>query len=146
MPTAAKLVAAFAFAALSLLIATLYIPQLPKGTQLGYFRQITAAIGLLCGWWIMGNMVGRGYRAAAESGLRTSVTIVFWALLGFSIYIMIDRSMRMMYDGPMEAVLGVFQLMIEYGKKMLVPDVMIAVLFGGILAGQLTEWVGKRAR
>ena len=144
MPTAAKIIGAVTFAALALLLATLYIPQLPKGTELGYFREITAAIGLFCGWWVMGNQVGLGYRAAAEAGLRTALIIVFWALLGFSIYIMVDRSMKMMYDGPMEAVLGVFQLMFEYGRKLLVLEVIVTALFGGILAGQITEWVGKR--
>ena len=146
MPTAAKLAASVAFALIALLIAQLYIPQLPKGTQLGYFRPITAAIGAAVGWFVMGPLAGRGYRAAAESGIRTSVTVVFWALLGFSIYIMVDRSMKMMYDGPMEAVLGVFQLMFEYGKKMLVPSVIGAVIIGGMLGGQFTEWTGRRWR
>ena len=144
MPTAAKIIGAVLFAALTLLLATLYIPQLPKGTQLGYFRQITAGIGFFCGWLVMGSQVGYGYRAAAEAGLRTSLIIVFWALLGFSIYIMVDRSMKMMYDGPMEAVLGVFQLMFEYGKKLVVVELIVTAVFGGILAGQATEWVGKR--
>ena len=144
MPTAAKITGAVTFAALALLLATLYIPQLPKGTELGYFREITAAIGFVVGWLVMGPLAGRGYRAAVETGMRTSITVVCWALLGFSIYIMVDRSMKMMYDGPMEAVLGVFQLMFEYGRKLLVLEVIVTALFGGILAGQITEWVGKR--
>ena len=146
MPTAAKIIGAVTFAALALLLATLYIPQLPEGTQLGRFREITAAIGFVVGWLVMGPLAGRGYRAAVETGMRTSITVVFWALLGFSIYIMVDRSMKMMYDGPMEAVLGVFQLMIEYGRKMLVPAVIGAVILGGIVAGLFTEWTGKRWR
>ena len=52
--------------------------------------------------------------------------------------------MKMMYDGPMEAVLGVFQLMFEYGKKLVVVELIVTAVFGGILAGQATEWVGKR--
>jgi hypothetical protein len=146
MPTAAKLAAAVAFAFVALLTAQLYIPQLPKGTQLGYFRPITTAIGFAVGWFVMGPLAGRGYRAAAETGIRSSATVVFWALFGFSIYIMVDRSMKMMYDGPMEAVLGVFQLMFEYGKKMLVPEVIASVLIGGLLGGYFTEWAGKRWR
>ena len=78
--------------------------------------------------------------------MRTALTVVLWALLGFSIYLMVDRSMKMMYDGPMEAVLGTFQLMFEYGKKMLVPEVIGAVLVGGVLGGWCAEWAGKRWR
>jgi hypothetical protein len=146
MPTAAKLAAAVAFALVALITAQLYIPQLPEGTKLGHFREITAAIGFVVGWMVAGPLAGRGYRAAAETGVRTAITVVFWALLGFSIYLMIDRSMKMMYDGPMEAVLGVFQLMLEYGRKMMVPEVIGAVLLGGVLGGQFTEWAGKRWR
>lgn len=146
MPTAAKLAAAVAFALVALITAQLYIPQLPEGTKLGHFREITAAIGFVVGWMVAGPLAGRGYRAAAETGVRTAITVVFWALLGFSIYLMIDRSMKMMYDGPMEAVLGVFQLMFEYGRKMMVPEVIGAVLLGGVLGGQFTEWAGKRWR
>ena len=146
MPTAAKLAAAVAFALVALLTAQLYIPYLPEGMQLGWFRPITAAIGFVVGWRVMGGLAGRGYRAAAESGVRTALTVVFWALLGFSIYLMVDRSMKMMYDGPMEAVLGTFQLMFEYGKKMLVPEVIGAVLVGGVLGGWCAEWAGKRWR
>lgn len=146
MPTAAKLAAAVAFALVAVITAQLYIPYLPEGTQLGWFRPITGIIGFVVGWMVMGGLAGHGYRAAAESGIRTALTVVFWALLGFSIYLMVDRSMKMMYDGPMEAVLGTFQLMFEYGKKMLVPEVIGAVLIGGVLGGWFAEWAGKRWR
>ena len=70
--------------------------------------------------------------------------LVFWALLAFSLYFMLRKSMRMMYDGPMEAVLGVFQLMFDYGKMLLVPDMLGVILMGGIVAGLVCEWAGKR--
>ena len=49
MPTAAKLAAAVAFALVALLTAQLFIPYLPEGMQLGWFRPITAAIGFVVG-------------------------------------------------------------------------------------------------
>ncbi|WP_054005056.1 TrgA family protein [Cypionkella psychrotolerans] len=144
MPTASKLVAAVAYALLGFLAAQTFVKYLPEGTPLGYFREITAAIGFITGWLVMGKLTRKGYREAINAGLVTALLLVFWALLAFSLYFMIKKSMRMMYDGPMEAVLGVFQLMFDYGKMLLVPDMLGVILVGGIVAGLITEWAGKR--
>lgn len=144
MPTASKLVAAVAYALLGFLAAQTFVKYLPDGTPLGYFREITAAIGFIVGWLVMGKLTRKGYREAINSGLVTAMLLVFWALLAFSLYFMLRKSMRMMYDGPMEAVLGVFQLMFDYGKMLLVPDMLGVILMGGIVAGLVCEWAGKR--
>lgn len=144
MPTASKLVAAVAYALLGFLAALTFVKYLPDGTPLGYFREITAAIGFIVGWLVMGKLTRKGYREAINSGLVTALLLVFWALLAFSLYFMLRKSMRMMYDGPMEAVLGVFQLMFDYGKMLLVPDMLGVILMGGIVAGLVCEWAGKR--
>ena len=144
MPTASKLAAAVAFALLGLLAAQTFIKYLPEGTPLGYFREITAAIGFIVGWLWMGKLTRKGYREAINSGMVTALILVFWALLVFSLYFMLKKSTRMMYDGPMEAVLGVFQLMFDYGKMLLVPDMLGVIFVGGMVAGLVTEWAGKR--
>lgn len=144
MPTASKLVAAVAYALLGFIAAQTFIKYLPEGTPLGYFREITAAIGFIVGWLVMGKLTRKGYREAINSGLVTALILVFWAVLAFSLYFMLRKSMRMMYDGPMEAVLGVFQLMFDYGKMLVAPDMLGVILIGGILAGAVTEWAGKR--
>lgn len=144
MPTAAKLVAAVVFAVVAFFAAQAMIPNLPEGTQIGYLREICALLGLIVGWMVMGGLVGKGYVEAAGFGIRTSVTILFWATLGFSIYEMILRSTHMMYDGPMEALLGVFDLMIYYGKMMGDPTFLGTLLVGGIIGGLLAEAAGRR--
>ena len=144
MPTASKFVAALAFALLGFIAAQTFVKYMPEGTPLGYFREMTAAIGLITGWLVMGKLTRKGYREAINSGLMTALILVFWALLAFSLYFMLKKSMRMMYDGPMEAVLGAFQLMFDYGKMLLVPDMLGVMVVGGIVAGLVTEWAGKR--
>ena len=144
MPTASKLVAAVVFALLGFIAAQTFVKYLPEGTPVGNFREITAATGFIVGWLVMGKLTRKGYREAINSGLVTALMLVFWALLGFSLYFMLKKSMRMMYDGPMEAVLGVFQLMFDYGKMLLVPDMIGVILLGGVIAGIVTEWAGKR--
>lgn len=144
MPTASKLVAAACFALLGFIAAQAFIGHLPEGTVVGFFREFTAVIGFAVGWFVMGNLTRQGYGPAIGSGVRTSLTMVFWALLVFSIYLMIKKSMRMMYDGPMEAVVGVFSVMLDHGKLLLAPDMAIILLGGGAMAGVLAEWAGRR--
>jgi len=144
MPTAAKLVAAVMFAAVGFLAAQAFVPSLPEGTQIGFLREICAVLGLIIGWLVMGRLVGKGYVEAVGFGIRTSVTVLFWAVLGFSIYEMILRSTKMMYDGPMEALLGVFDLVIYYGKMMGSPEFIATLLIGGVLGGIAAEWAGRR--
>lgn len=144
MPTAAKLISAVAFAIVALIAATAFVTHMPEGSRIGLFPEITAGIGFAVGWLVMGGLVGQGYGEAAGSGLRTSVTLVFFTLLGFAIYLMVQKSYKMVYDGPMEAVLGVFEIMLEYGQMMLVPDVLGVLAVGGVLGGLAAEWAGRR--
>lgn len=144
MPTASKMFSAVFFALLAALAAHFFIPVLPEGTQTKLFRELSAVIGFFCGWFIMGRSTGRGMVEAINRGLVTSVAVLFWCLLAFSIYFMIRKSTRMMYDGPMEAVLGVLELMLEYGALLKHPVTPVVLAGGGALGGMLAEAVGRR--
>ena len=144
MPTAAKLVAAVLFALLAAAGAVLYIPLLPEGTQTGWLIPGGAGLGLICGWLVMGANVGRSYGEAVATGLRTIVTTVFFAVLLFAIYVMIMRSMHMLYKGPLEALLAVFAIMLEYGKRMVDRTFIGTLALGGAIGGVIAEFVGRR--
>ena len=146
MPTAAKLTAAVIFAILGFFAVQLYLPHLPQELPVGLLRESAAVLGIIIGWRVMGRLAGRGYTEAVGSGIRTSVALVFWALLLFAIQLMIKRAFKMMYEGPMEAVIGVFSLMLEYGRALWAADVLALLLLGGALGGIVTEWAGKRWR
>ena len=145
MPTASKIAAAICFAIFGAIAALVVEPAFPEGMQFGYFVPITAFIGLLNGWMVMGRLTGHGYRDGMGSGVRTAITIVVWALLVFAIYEMVKRSTNVnRYDGPMEAVVAAFGLMLDYGKVLLTPKILGTFLIGGLIGGAITEWAGKR--
>jgi hypothetical protein len=147
MPTAAKLFAAFAFAAVAFFAAEVFKPHMPAGTQFGYFSIVSALIGLICGWRIMGPEAGKGNWMAVNSGLKTAVCTVLLALLVFSTYEMLNLAFRPAYKGPMEAVVGIFDLAVEYFTTIaLAWDVLIVLLVGGGLAGLMSEWASRRWR
>lgn len=146
MPTAAKLAATLLFALTAYLTAVFFKPAMPEGTQWGYFLEISTGIGAICGWIVMGNTVGRGTTDAIGTGVKTSVVVAFWAVLIFAIIAMVKASYKRHYDGPMEAVLGTFSFMLDYGKLMASPEVIGTLFIGGVLGGILTEWVSARWR
>jgi hypothetical protein len=144
MPTGAKLVAAVCFAIVGWLAAEAYIPQLPADTRTGYFREIMAVLGFVLGWMTLGPNVGRGYGDAASIGMRTSFLLVFWGLLGMSIYFMVRRSTRMIYDNAGDAALDVPMLMLQYAGLMGSVPLIAVLAVGGAIGGVLTEFAGRR--
>ena len=146
MPTAAKMFAAVAFALVGWFAASAYIPLLPEGTSTGFFREITAALGFFIGWFTLGSSMGRGYREAISLGLRTSLLLLAWALVGFSVYRMILRSTKMTYHDAGEAILDVPMLMLGYGKVMGSAPFITILVVGGILGGLAAEFAAKRWR
>jgi hypothetical protein len=146
MPTAAKLAAMLAFAAIGFLAAEAYKPGFETPPAWGLFSPIVALIGAGCGWFVMGGLVGRGYMRSAGSGVRTSATMVFWAILGFSTYQMIIQSTRMMYGGVFEAIEGTFDLMLRNGGILLRVEPIAVLMLGGMLGGMLAEWANRRWR
>lgn len=144
MPTAAKLVAAVFLAAVMFVATVNYIPGLPEGTQVGRIREIAAGIGLLSGWFVLGRAPGKTASEAVSAGIKGALIACFWVLVVAAGYQMIRRSMRMMYDGVMEAVLGVFEQMIELGAPLFVPGVLGVLLAGGALAGLAARMAQRR--
>lgn len=144
MPTAAKLLAALAFACVAFFASEVFKPLLPEGTRTGNLSLINAGLGFIVGWLVMGKLAGKGYYRSIGSGFRTSATLLFFVLLAWSIWIMLVNSTRMRYDNAMEAIVAVFGLIYEYGAIFVVDPQSLVVLFvGGIAGGLLAEWAAQ---
>ena len=148
MPTAAKLVAALWFAALGWLAANAHVPALGENASVGWFRELTGLLGLLVGWRVMGNLAGGGYVDAIGSGLRSSVTLAVLALLLFSAYLMVMKSMGSNAYGadPMVAVLDVFRILLDQARRMATVGVLGVLGLGGVAGGVVTEWAKRHWR
>jgi len=147
MPTGAKAMAAITFAVVSWIVANMYAQDMPEAGSVGLFRELTAGLGAIIGWRVMGNSVGKGYVKSIGSGWKTMIVLVFFALLLFAIYQMLLLSVKMRYDGPQEAILDVFQRMLDRGLPLVQNvQVMVAMLVGGAIAGMLTENASRRWR
>jgi hypothetical protein len=144
MPTAPKLIAALLFAALAFFVSDLVKPQLPEGTQFGLFAPINAAVGALMGWRISGARAGHSIRASLGYGLTTTTITVFWCLFIWAGYLMVEASMRLRYDGPMDALQDMGVMMVEFAGAMATPSILGSLLVGSLFFGWLTEQVARR--
>ncbi|SLN42055.1 hypothetical protein AQS8620_01663 [Aquimixticola soesokkakensis] len=139
MPTASKLVAALWFAGLAWFSSQLVKPYMPEGTGFGWFCEVCAGIGFLIGWVFLGKRAGDTMRAALGYGLTASLLTTAWALFLFSGREMILRALARRYDGPMEAIIATFELVKDYAIVMAKPDVLGALIVGGLIGGWLVE-------
>lgn len=144
MPTAAKLVAAIAFAALAWFLSDLVKPLLPEGTQVGLLSPINAFFGLIMGWRIMGKNAGKGLFPSSGYGLTTLVATVFWCLLIWGGYEMIVRATRLRYDGPVEALQDMITLMLEYGQLAATNTILGTAVLGCLFCAWLAELSARR--
>ena len=143
MPTAPKLVAALLFAVLGWAAGRALVPALPEGMSAGNLPIAAIPLGFFAGWFVVGPGAGRGWQFGAAAGLRGSAAIFLWALILVSILKMLERSMRRMYDDPMQAILGVFALIVEYGAIAMTWPVIIILVLGGVCAGLVVETAGR---
>jgi hypothetical protein len=146
MPTGAKAMAAVNFAVVGWMMANAYVPNMPEAATVGYFRELTGLLGAIIGWRVMGRSVGKGYVGAIGSGWKTVLVLVFFALLLFGIYEMLMQSVKMRYDGPFEAIIDVFKMMLERSEPLLSLGVVLVAAIGGGIAGILTENANRRWR
>ncbi|MEY4984775.1 MAG: hypothetical protein RIR62_3041 [Pseudomonadota bacterium] len=148
MPTAAKLVGAVLFGLLGAGLA-LYLPAiLPESMPYGALLPVSAAVAALCGWMIAGAAAGRGrsYAEGAATGARTAVTAAFAVLFVFSVEQMLALAFRRLYDGPVEAVIGIFEQMVKLAPLLIDAGFIALLVIGGMVAGALTEGAGRRWR
>jgi hypothetical protein len=144
MPTGAKLMAAISFAVVGWILANYFAQNLPDGTAVGPIREAAALVGAVVGWKVMGPSVGKGYVEAAGSGIKTAVVLAVVALFLLALKEMLDNSVKLRYDGALDAILDVFQTMAKRSQAMLSLGVFGTIFLGGIIAGLLTENAGRR--
>ena len=142
--TFAHAVAAILWAALAYYASELIKPYFPEGRNLSLFSEFNAFMGLIVGWRVAGSRAGSGWNASISYGFTTTFFLVLWALFFQCVGEMIRLAFRKRYDGAVEAVVSVFELMLEYGILMFKQDVILTLVIGGIIAGIVTEFFARR--
>lgn len=145
MPTSARLISALLFAAIGWFTADLVKPLLLEGTAVGRFSPISAVLGFLVGWWFTGKRLESEEAGSLGIGLTSSFLLTFWVILIFSGYEMVQLSMRSnRYDGPIEALQGMFGIAVDYIWLAATPEVVGTLAISGLFSGWITAKIAKR--
>ncbi|WP_411891990.1 TrgA family protein [Yoonia sp. SDW83-1] len=144
MPTAGRLAAALAFFIYGWYIALQATPFFPEGNLPGYAVPLSIGVSILVGWMVVGSRAGRGYIAAIGNGLTGAAAYTLWMVFLISFYDMIRKSLRRLYDGPMDAIVDVFALMVDLGQDFYDINLIINVVVGGIICALISEYFAKR--
>ena len=144
MPTAGRLTAAICFAALALGFAYLSTQFFPEARAPWFWFPLNGLVGIGVGWTVVGSRVGRGFSAGLGNGITGTVATLFWVLFFMSFAEMIRKSMRRAYDDPVEAVVGVFEIMGEYAVDFADVNLAIYLAVATIVVGIIVEFIGSR--
>jgi hypothetical protein len=83
-------------------------------------------------------------RASLGYGLTTAALTVFWCLFIWSGYLMVLASMKLRYDGPLDAIQSMAVMMLDYARTMATGAVIGSLVVGALVFGWLTEQVARR--
>lgn len=144
MPTAAKMAAAIVLGAVAWYASDLIRPLMPEGTDFGWFNYVNLALGLACGWFVIGTRVGRSYLESFSAGLTGMAALIFWALFLQSFNEMLKLALQNRYQGPVEGLVAIFEIGVDFGSKLLDVNLIGTLLIGGIIAGVVAEWASRR--
>src|SRR6056297_3578710 len=119
MPTMGKLAAAIGLGILGWVGSELFRPLMPDDTNFGWFNYVNVVLGLVCGWRVTGKRLGFGYAEGFSAGLTGVGALVFWALFVQSLNEMLKRALDNRYDGVIEGLTSMFELIVDYGTVMI---------------------------
>lgn len=116
----------------------------PDTTGFGYFNFVNALLGMLVGWFHLGQRVGRGWLSAAGHGLTSAAVLLVVGILVQGGYEMVQRSLKRFYSGFFEAIGAIFSISADYALIIMAGPFLVTALIGGVLAGLLTEAANRR--
>lgn len=144
MPTTGKAVAAIGLAAIAWYASEMIRPLMPEGTDFGWFNEFNVFLGLLVGWVVIGTRLNRGYLDGISAGLTGVVALIFWALFFQSLNEMLRLALESRYSGPVQGLVAVFEIAVDYGTQILHGPLAILLFGGGAALGLVSEWIAKR--
>ena len=144
MPTTGKGVAAILMAIIAWDGSEMYRPLMPEGTDFGWFNYVNVGLGLLSGWIVIGTRLNRSYSDAIGAGLTGVAALVFWAVMIQAFNEMLRLALERRYKGPVEALVSVFELALDFAVNLLHTPLLILLIGGGAVVGLICEFVARR--
>ena len=144
MPTAGRLFGAITFGILAWCVTAAATPYFIDALPPEFWQPLSVGIGIFIGWTVVGKRTGLGYRSGFGNGITGAVVVGFWLLFVVAFEEMIVKSMRGNYDGVVDSLVGVFELMLDFGIRLGQPEVGVILFVGGVIAALSAEIFAQR--
>lgn len=144
MPTAARAAAAASLGLLGWYAAGIAAQFFIEGRPPDYFIYLCILTGLALGWLYLGLRAGRGYILAIGHGLTAAFGFCLCVLFVMSFAMMVNQAMRLRFDGPMEAAVAVFGIMVEQAADFADVTLLASIFLGGVVCAWITEFFARR--
>ncbi len=143
MPTAGRLAGAIVFALFGWYIGGLMGAFFEEERPPQFLIPMCVVFGLFLGWKLCGSRAGKGYRQAVSNGLTTTGAFAFCVVAALGGNQMITNALRNRYDGPMDAFVDTFELIIEQASIFVDIPFLTTLVIGGIICALIAEYFGK---
>lgn len=144
--TSGKAVAGLGFAVTGYFSAEFYQQLLDEVHRGTWVSPLSAVLGFIVGWRVMGDMLGCDFRTAARRGIFTVSWFFIWAVVLFATADMIQRSMEKRYPNTGEAIGVVFEIMWQFTLRAADLKVVSTLVLGAMASGILAEMANRRWR
>jgi len=144
MPTIPKLFGSVGMALTGFATVIQLAPHLTAEVKTGGLMLMAACFGVLIGWRVLGRESRGTQSQVVAVGFRAAFFLGIWTLLFLGSVQMLEKALRMRYDGPMEAVGDVLAQGLEVGYMVLQLDVIAVLFIGGALSAIATGWAARR--
>jgi len=143
MPTAARLVAAIALAIASYGVSTVLLYHTEPLQETGISHIFFGVVGFFVGWMRLGPLAERGYRGGWTGGIQAAIIVYVWCFFIAACHFVYQGFYKHTYktiDGMLD---GLFIQCIVYATYITQWPVLIAAVFGGLLAGTFSAMAGR---
>lgn len=134
MPTAAKLVGAIMLAITGWFCSELIKPLMEDGRDLSGFSPICAAVGAFVGWRFLGPRADQRLGSVLSNTLTMAFVQVVLTVFIFAVLEMVQKSLRKLYHGPVEALEDVLAISAVYYHEYVFHEPIFVVLLGCFLS------------
>lgn len=144
LPTAAKLIGVLGMSALAFLFVSAVLNWLPAGVRTVGLLPFAISGGVIIGWRVLGMHSGKGWPHVFGLGGRAAFYLGLYVLFFLGTQQMMTKALRMRYDGPIDAIVGVIAEGISIGIALLRLDVMLLLFIGGMVSAMMSEYAARR--
>jgi len=143
MPTAAKLVAAFALALCAYGVSHVVLFRHVPLQQQGISHTLFAVVGFVVGWSKLGPSAEAGYMAGWKGAIPAAVVVYMTCVLVATVSHVYAGMGYHAYNNVDDLMTGFFKKSIEYALLVVDVNVAVASIFGAMLAATFAAMAGR---